>query len=94
MKCPVCWADKAYLRPMEGWKDRLLACLMLVPMQCHHCYHKYRLFWFQTLGKPVVPPLRIAPATRASRLSHAARQQPVQPQTLHPQTPSRRADAA
>ena len=74
MKCPVCWAEKAYIRRVNGWKGIALACLLIVPMKCHHCYHKFHVSWFTTLGKSITPPpLRIAPISRSRRPSHAAR---------------------
>jgi hypothetical protein len=43
-------------------------------MKCQHCYHKFTVSWFSTIGKPLRPPiLRIAPITRGSRPSYAAR---------------------
>jgi hypothetical protein len=56
MKCPRCWTDKAYTHPVPGWKGLLLAVLMRMPMKCHHCYHKFSVFWFFTLGKRTQPP--------------------------------------
>lgn len=58
MKCPVCWAEKAYSRKVPGWKGWALACLLLEPMKCHHCYHKFVVPWFATWGKPIQPPPR------------------------------------
>ncbi|MBN1910469.1 MAG: hypothetical protein JW818_12065 [Pirellulales bacterium] len=74
MKCPVCWADKAFVREVPGWKSWLFSGLLLVPMQCRHCFHQFLLPWFMTWGKEITPTprLRIAPATRPTRLSHAA----------------------
>lgn len=74
MKCPRCWTDKAYLRRIAPWKRLLFGLLLLVPMKCQHCYHKFTVSWFVTIGKPLRPPiLRIAPITRGSRPSYAAR---------------------
>jgi hypothetical protein len=56
MKCPCCWAEEAYVRRVPRWKRILLACALLRPMKCHHCYHKFSVFWFFTLGKQVTPP--------------------------------------
>ncbi len=56
MKCPLCWAEKAYLRPVRGWTKWFLRCLALRPMKCQHCYHKFVVFWPLTIGKRVVPP--------------------------------------
>lgn len=64
MKCPRCWAEKAYAHPMGGWKGVLLDCLLLTRMKCHHCYHKFVIPWFFTLGKQVTPPAR-SPSSRS-----------------------------
>jgi hypothetical protein len=53
----------------------LLACLLLRPMKCQHCYHRFLVPWVFTLGKEVTAPMpRIAPSKRAAGLSYAARQ--------------------
>jgi hypothetical protein len=51
MKCPVCWAEKAYVRHPKSWKDVLLSYLLVVPLRCHHCYHEFYVPWFLTIGK-------------------------------------------
>ena len=56
MKCPRCWAQKGYLRQVSCWKAIAMACLLLRPMKCHHCYHKFVVFWFSTIGKQIVSP--------------------------------------
>lgn len=56
MKCPRCWAEKACLREVKGWKGTLMTCLLLRPMRCHHCYHKFVVSWFFTIGKQLHPP--------------------------------------
>ena len=56
MKCPACWAEKAYRRPVKSFKDKLLLWLLFVPMMCHHCYHKFTAFRPMTLGKRIDPP--------------------------------------
>ncbi len=62
MKCPRCWADKAYLGTYRGWQDILLGCLAFRPMKCNHCYHHFMVHWVFTIGKRVVPPvLRVTP---------------------------------
>jgi hypothetical protein len=64
MKCPVCWAERAYIRRTHGWKDWLMTWLLFVPMKCHHCYHRFYVWWFFTIGKQTSPPtLRISPGT-------------------------------
>ncbi len=57
MKCPRCWADKAYLREFRGWRDIVFGCLAFKPMRCSHCYHCYVVHWFFTIGEQVVPPV-------------------------------------
>ena len=56
MKCPRCWAEKAYVRKVGGLKGFLLDCLLLVPLKCHHCYHKFTVSWFATIGRRIHPP--------------------------------------
>ncbi len=74
MKCPSCWADKAYRRQGNGWTDTLLAFLLMVPMKCHHCYHRFHVFWPLTIGKRTTPPvLRNSHAIEAAGASYAAR---------------------
>ena len=76
MKCPRCWTDKGYVRRVSGWKQFALACLLLRPMKCHHCCHKFVVPWLLTLGKRVTPPKpRIAPISRQSGPSLAAQYQ-------------------
>ncbi len=73
MKCPTCWTEKVYLRIVKGWKARLLQTFGLaVPMRCHHCYHRFWVPWFLTIGKQLKPPERIVTA-EGTRLSYAAR---------------------
>ncbi|HID75607.1 MAG TPA: hypothetical protein EYP56_06370 [Planctomycetaceae bacterium] len=60
MKCPRCWAPKAYARRVDGWKRLAMACLLLQPMRCHHCYHKFVVPWLVTLGQQLQPPRRHA----------------------------------
>ena len=56
MKCPACWAEKAFRRPIRTFADRLLQCLTIVPMRCHHCYHRFRVSRLLTLGQCADPP--------------------------------------
>jgi len=68
MKCRACWSDKAYVRTVKGWRGIALSALMLVPLKCHHCYHKFSVPWPLTLGKQLTPPpLRVAPETAGSQ---------------------------
>jgi len=100
MKCPRCWSDKAYLRPVRGTQQLLFKCALLVPMKCQHCYHKFTVSWFATIRKQIHPPaLRIAPISRGSRPSYAARHfaatrnRSISDQPVEDERP-RRADAA
>ena len=73
MKCPQCWAEKAYRRKVTGRKGLLYSLLLLEPMKCHHCFHKFVVTWFQTIGKQVEPPpTRIVRAGGTKRPSYAA----------------------
>ena len=71
MKCPRCWADKAYRHEFRGWWEVALGCLAFRPMKCSHCYHRYMVHWVFTIGKSVV----IAPRScnQISRWSYAWR---------------------
>lgn len=101
MKCPKCWADKAYIREAKGWQPALMACLLMLPMKCHHCYHRFWVFRLFTLGERMKPPvLRLAPSTRLDEPSYAARhlaamrkRQATESTVAAPQS-SQRADAA
>ena len=65
MKCRACWTDKAYKREVSGWRGTAYSWLGMVPLKCHHCYHKFTVPWFLTIGKRLTPPvmkIRLAPA--------------------------------
>ena len=66
MKCRACWTEKAYVRPTQGWREVALTWLGLVPLKCHHCYHRFWLPRPLTVGKQLVPPARKAAASRDS----------------------------
>ena len=73
MKCPRCWSEKAYLQRVKGWRRIILPCLLLRPMKCHHCYHKFPVFWFSTIGRQIKPPqLPVTPVNQLGRPSYAA----------------------
>jgi hypothetical protein len=38
------------------WKALLYHVLLLVPLKCHHCYHKFVVSRFVTIGKTIHPP--------------------------------------
>ena len=71
MKCPKCWADKAYRREVSGFKGRLLKFLFIVSLRCHHCYHKFHVPWLSTIGKKIQPPA-IATVPQVRRPAHVA----------------------
>lgn len=71
MKCPRCWAYEAYAyEARKGWKEFLLGCLLLIPMKCQHCYHKFRVFWPFTIGQQMTPPSLRVTGVPSSRETH------------------------
>jgi transposase-like protein len=72
MKCPHCWTEKAYVRKAKSWEDALLYCLLMRPMKCHHCYRKFNVSWFATLGKQAKRPIRTNTPERSLGPSYAA----------------------
>ncbi|NQU24615.1 MAG: hypothetical protein HQ567_25310 [Candidatus Nealsonbacteria bacterium] len=64
MKCPKCWAEKAYIRQVTGWRGTVLQCLLLTPLRCRHCYHEFTVSWFLTIGKQIHAP---QPASKGIR---------------------------
>ena len=72
MKCPRCWAEKAYARKIRSKWEWLQLCLLLRPMICHHCYHKFVVPWFATIGKKTKPsPVRQTPGVLRAGRPHA-----------------------
>ena len=62
MKCPKCWAEKAYVHETKGLRGFLHRLALLAPMKCHHCYHKFVVSRLLIIGEQIHPPrLRIAP---------------------------------
>jgi hypothetical protein len=55
--CPKCWTEKAYYHLPQDSKSKLLSWLFMVPMKCHHCYHKFHVLWFFTIGRRIHPPV-------------------------------------
>jgi hypothetical protein len=71
MKCRACWTDKAYVREISGWRAVVYSWLGMVPLKCHHCYHKFTVPWFLTIGKRLTPPafkVRSSPAVIAGQI--------------------------
>ena len=60
MKCPKCWAEKAWLREVQGLKRLALKTLGVVPLRCHHCYHRFHVSWFRTIGHSLDLPMPTA----------------------------------
>jgi hypothetical protein len=83
MKCPRCWAPKAYARHVGGWKGLFMDCLFIQPMKCHHCFHKYVIPWFLVLGKDVRPPTagHSKSAARGARGARRKHSRPLAPPT-------------
>ncbi len=73
MKCPACWAEKAYRRTDEGSWAGILRYLLFVPMRCRHCYHKFYIHRMFAFGKVIEPPAKLRPAPPPEALSFAAR---------------------
>ena len=73
MKCPVCWAEKAYRRPTKSLAGALLSYL-IVPMKCHHCHRTFHVPVVLAIGKQITPPPRPATANRPNVPSYAAQQ--------------------
>ncbi len=74
----------------------LLACLLLRPLRCHHCYHRFSVPWIMTLGKQVAPPsLRIVSVNQpVNALREPQLDVPARPKRRAESRGSARADAA
>ena len=73
MKCPECWAEKAYRRNEKGPWAGLLRCLLFVPLRCRHCYHKFWVHRLLTLGQVLEAPAKAHAAASPEKSSVAAR---------------------
>jgi hypothetical protein len=73
MKCPECWAEKAYRRNEKGPWAGLLRCLLFVPMRCRHCYHKFWVHRLLALGQVIEPPAKPQAAAPPEKSSVAAK---------------------
>jgi hypothetical protein len=69
MRCPHCWSTKVYVRQVTPGKRLLLSCLLLVPLRCQDCYHKFVVLWFSTIGRKIRQPThtRLDPNHRVTR---------------------------
>lgn len=46
MRCRACWSDRAIVSPLSGWRGLLASCLLVAPIQCRHCFHRFFVpFW-------------------------------------------------
>ncbi len=94
MKCPRCWAEKAYMRKVAGFQRFLLSCALLVPMKCHHCYRKFAISWFCTIGEQIDPSRpRMVPMSRTIGSANA-KKHGFDTHTDRHRRQSRRGDAA
>ena len=73
MKCPACWAEKAYKRKTKGFQRVLYTCFLLTPLKCHHCYHKFVVPQFLTIGKKVFAPVQVRGSGLSKKESYAAK---------------------
>ena len=76
MKCSRCWAEKAFVREVRGAKGLLLSFLFLVPLRCHHCYHKFTVPWLATVGQRTRSP-EVAAAEQIRRRPSATATLPM-----------------
>jgi hypothetical protein len=91
-----------YLREVSGWKKCVLSLLLIRPLKCHHCYHKFHLPWLLTLGERLTPPPSkrtavVPPASHSYAARYAAAMQhraSVAGEKRAGAKPSRGADAA
>lgn len=88
MKCPACWAEKAYRRNEDGAWATVLRRLLFIPMRCRHCYHKFWVHRLLTMGQVIEAPAKKQAAPPPEKPSVAA--QHVSQRAEDPQTPPRR----
>ncbi len=82
MKCPKCWAEKAWIREVHGFKRIVLKSLCVVPLRCHHCYHRFHVSWFQTIGQNLNPPAPVTQSATSPANAGFSRQLPAQSRDL------------
>lgn len=58
MKCPVCWSEKAYQRRTLELKDQVLSMFFMVPMRCHHCFHRFYISRLRAISEDIAAPER------------------------------------
>lgn len=52
MKCPKCWEHTTQVRTVHPLGRLLYKCLLVVPMRCLHCCHKFHVSMFHAPGPP------------------------------------------
>ncbi len=72
MECPHCRSARLHVRHVGIGRRVLLGLGLLVPIRCEHCFHKFTVSWFSTLGGRIGPPAR-GSRRRASRPEIASR---------------------
>lgn len=56
MRCPRCQTEKAYLRDLPTWAVFLSAMCFVLPMRCHHCFHRFLTPLFRAIGNEIAAP--------------------------------------
>jgi hypothetical protein len=89
MRCPHCWSERTHVRHVGMGKRILLGLCLLTPVRCEHCYHKFVVPWFSTIGRHVERPAQrqathVHPPTHPSlaatrRTAHSASHGPAAP---------------
>ena len=52
MKCPKCWEHTSQVRAVHPLSGLLYKCLLIVPMRCLHCCHKFHVSMFHSPDPP------------------------------------------
>jgi len=78
MKCRACWSDKAYSREDKSAKAVMFSFIGLLPVKCHHCFHKAWVPWFMAWGQQTEPPVMEEPTIKlAAERESRPRRQPM-----------------
>ncbi len=75
MKCPKCWEHTTQVRAVHPFSGLLFKCLLVVPMRCLHCCHKFHVSLFHSPSPPQVrsqPGIRRDNRHRADMKPHLA----------------------